>query len=81
VAVVAVGLAVSVLTLDHHLTFLVLDSLGLHAAVLQAAVGITVGQQLRVMAAVEVLVEALPTVRPVAKVLQTLAGRVHLRET
>jgi hypothetical protein len=72
---------VTVPTLDHHRTFLVLGSLGLHAVVLQAAVGITVGQQLPVMVAVEVLVEALPTAPRVAKVLQTLAVRVHHLET
>jgi hypothetical protein len=81
VAVVATGLMLTVPTLDHHRPFLVLDSLGLHAVVLQAAVGIVVGQQLPVMVAEEVLVEALPTVRPVAKVLQTLAVRVHHLET
>ena len=77
----AAGLMVTVPTLDHHRTFLVLDSLGLLSAVHQAAVGITVGQQLPVMVEVEVLVEALPTVRPAAKVLQTLAVRVHHLET
>jgi hypothetical protein len=59
----------------------VLDSLGLHEVVLQAAVGITVGQQLPVMVVVEVLVEVLPTAPRVAKVLQTLAVRVHHLET
>jgi hypothetical protein len=49
--------------------------------VLQAAVGITVGQQLPVMVVVEVLVEVLPTAPRVAKVLQTLAVRVHHLET
>ena len=76
-----VGLILTVQTLDHHRPFLVLDSLGLHEVVLQAAVGITVGQQLPVMVAEEVLVEALPTAPQVAKVLQTLAGHVHLQET
>jgi hypothetical protein len=81
VAGVVVGLILTVQTLDHHRPFLVLDSLGLHEVVLQAAVGITVGQQLPVMVAEEVLVEALPTAPQVAKVLQTLAGHVHLQET
>jgi hypothetical protein len=81
VAVVVTGLMVTVQTLDRHRPFLVLDSLGLHEVVLQAAVGITVGQQLPVMVAEEVLVEALPTAPQVAKVLQTLAGHVHLQET
>jgi hypothetical protein len=80
VAVVAAGI-ITVPTLDHHLTFLVLDSLGLLSAVHQAAVGIAVGQQLPVMVEVEVLVEALPTAPRVAKVLQTLAVRVHHLET
>ena len=75
------GLILTVQTLDHHRPFLVLDSLGLHEVVLQAAVGITVGQQLPVMVAEEALVEALPTAPQVAKVLQTLAGHVHLQET
>jgi hypothetical protein len=81
VAGVVAGLILTVQTLDHHRPFLVLDSLGLHEVVLQAAVGITVGQQLPVMVAEEALVEALPTAPQVAKVLQTLAGHVHLQET
>jgi hypothetical protein len=80
VAVVAAGI-ITVPTLDHHRPFLVLDSLGLHAVVLQAAVGTTVGQQPPVMVEVEVLVEALPTAPRVDKVLQTLAVRVHHLET
>jgi hypothetical protein len=81
VAVVVTGLMVTVQTLDRHRPFLVLDSLGLHEVVLQAAVGITVGQQPPVMVEEEALVEALPTAPQVAKVLQTLAGHVHLQET
>jgi hypothetical protein len=81
VAGVVAGLICTVQTLDHHRPFLVLDSLGLHEVVLQAAVGITVGQQLPVMVAEEALVEALPTALRVAKVSQTLAGHVHLQET
>jgi hypothetical protein len=81
VAGVVAGLILTVQTLDHHRPFLVLDSLGLHEVVLQAAVGITVGQQLPVMVAEEALVEALPTAPRVAKVLQTLAEHVHLQET
>ncbi len=81
VAVVVAGLICTVPTLDHHRPFLVLDSLGLHEVVLQAAVGITVGQQLPVMVEVEVLVEALPTAPRVDKVLQTLAVHVHHLET
>jgi hypothetical protein len=81
VVVVAVGLATSLQTLARHLIYPALVFLGLLLVEAEESVGTTVGQQLPVMAAVEVLVEALPTVRPVAKVLQTLAGRVHLRET
>jgi hypothetical protein len=81
VVAVAVGLAASLQTVDHHRTFLVLDSLGLLTVAAQEAVGITVGQPLLVAVAVAALAEPWHTVRTVVRVLQTLAALVHHRET